>query len=203
MLRLPRRYRAPIVHDASGGHAFAGPRRGRTEGRGSGRLLLRLQELSNGGVPAWHLDASVFERAILQQLVEYIDMHLRLAPTLAAMALLAGLSPSHFARKFRQSTGVSLQRFINRRRVLASIPQLQANALSLAHIALALGFSSQSHFTRLFSDLTGMTPAKFRKQFRRTLGWRAPAAASTPLGKALIDLSLTPTDVTQHGSQSN
>jgi len=40
----------------------------------------------------------------------------------------------------------------------------------LARIALDLGFSSQSHFSRLFSDLTGMTPAKHRKQFRRTVG---------------------------------
>ena len=167
------------------------------------RLLLRLQELSNGGVPAWHLDASVFERAPLQQFVEYIDTHLRLAPTLPTMALLAALSPSHFAKKFRQSTGLSLQRFINRRRVLASIPQLQANTLSLAHVALSLGFSSQSHFTRLFSDLTGMTPAKFRKQFRRTLGWRAPAAAFTPLGKALSDCSWPSLDAAQQGSQSN
>ncbi|MBM4013222.1 MAG: helix-turn-helix transcriptional regulator [Planctomycetes bacterium] len=36
----------------------------------------------------------------------------------------------------------------------------------LASVALDLGFSSQSHFTRLFSSLTGMTPAKYRKQFR-------------------------------------
>ena len=37
-------------------------------------------------------------------------------------------------------------------------------------LALDLGFSSQSHFTNLFSSLTGMTPAKYRKQCGRTLG---------------------------------
>lgn len=134
------------------------------------RLLFHLQRLSNGGVPTWHLDESVFDRRALEQYVEYIDTHLQLTPTLEKMGLLAGLSPSHFAKKFRQSTGFSLQRFVNRRRVLSSIPVLQSNAMTLAEVGLDLGFSSQSHFTRVFSELTGMTPAKFRKQFRRTVG---------------------------------
>jgi AraC family transcriptional regulator len=120
----------------------------------------------------------VFDRVEMQHFVDYIDAHLRLAPTLSAMAILAALSPSHFAKKFRQSTGFSLQRFINRRRVSASIPLLQVNSDSLAGIALDLGFSSQSHFTRLFSEMSGMTPAKYRNQFRRTVGWRAPASTS-------------------------
>jgi len=132
------------------------------------RLLFRLHELGGGGVPDWHADGSVFDRGELHQFVDYIDAHLRLAPTLSAMALMAGLSPSHFAKKFRLSSGLSLQRFVNRRRIAAAIPLLQANSDTLAGIALDLGFASQSHFTRLFSDTTGMTPAKFRKQYRRT-----------------------------------
>jgi AraC family transcriptional regulator len=47
---------------------------------------------------------------------------------------------------------------------------LKSDATTLTRVALDLGFSSQSHFTRLFSDLTGMTPAKYRKQFKRTVG---------------------------------
>ncbi len=140
------------------------------------RLLFRLQELGGGGSPDWQADGSVFNRAEMQQFVDYIDAHLRLAPTLSAMALVAAMSPSHFARKFRHSTGFSLQRFINRRRISASIPLLQANADTLAGIAHDLGFSSQAHFTHLFSTLTGMTPAKYRKQFRRTVGWQKPAS---------------------------
>jgi AraC-like DNA-binding protein len=139
------------------------------------RLLFRLQELGGGGVPDWQADGSVFNREEMQQYVDFIDAHLRLAPTLSAIALMAALSPSHFAKKFRQSTGLSLQRFINRRRVLASIPLLQVNSDSITGIALDLGFSSQSHFTRLFSEMSGMTPAKYRKQFRRTVGWRVPS----------------------------
>ncbi|MFM8493965.1 MAG: helix-turn-helix transcriptional regulator [Planctomycetia bacterium] len=103
-------------------------------------------------------------------LVEHIDSHLAVAPSLSDMGWRVGISPSHFARKFRHSTGLSLYRFINRRRILRSLDTLRDESQSLAGVSLDLGFSSQSHFTRLFSKLTGMTPAKYRKQVRRVVG---------------------------------
>lgn len=136
----------------------------------SRRLILRLAELSGGTVPCWLTDASLFNRRALAAFVDYIDAHLRVTPTVAEMGRLAALSPSHFARKFRLSTGLSLQRFVNRRRLQKSLVALEASSRPLAQVAVDLGFSSQSHFTRLFSGLTGMTPAKYRKQFRRVVG---------------------------------
>jgi AraC-like DNA-binding protein len=133
------------------------------------RLILRLVELNGGGKPDWHDDASVFDRRTLFNFVAYLDAHLHIAPSLSDMAVIAGVSPSHFAKKFRQTTGLSLNRFANRRRILRSLETLKTDA-SLAGIALDLGFSSQSHFTRLFSGLTGMTPAKYRKSVKPTLG---------------------------------
>lgn len=144
-----------------------------TEGRkdeAARRLILRLIELCGGGTPDWHADSSVFDKRTLEHFVEYIDEHLKIAPTLSDMALLGGMSPSHFARKFRLSTGLSFHRFVNRRRIYRSLGILLEDSTALAGIALDLGFSSQSHFTRLFSDLTGSTPAKFRKQHMRTVG---------------------------------
>jgi AraC-like DNA-binding protein len=137
------------------------------------RLIPRLHRLGGGKAPEWQTDGSPFDRVTMHNLRDYIDAHLRIAPSLSDMALLVGLSPSHFAKKFRYSTGLSLQRFINRRRISASIALLQANTDTLASISHELGFASQAHFTHLFSTLTGMTPAKYRKQFRRTVGWRA------------------------------
>lgn len=133
-------------------------------------LLLRITELTGGSKPDWHDDESVFEPRVLRYLVEFIDEHIRIAPTLSDMALLVGLSPSHFAKKFRQSTGLSLHRFVNRRRVVRSLETLKDQSQPLSHIAFDLGFSSQSHFTHIFSGLTGMTPAKYQKRFRRTVG---------------------------------
>ena len=137
------------------------------------RLILRLHRLSGGPAPDWECDGSGFDRVELRNLVDHIDAHLRVAPGLADMGRLTALSPSHFARKFRRATGCSLQRFVNRRRIQASFRLLQDDALPLAQVACELGLSSQSHFTRLFSGLTGMTPAKFRKHVQRPASGRS------------------------------
>lgn len=130
------------------------------------RLLLRVLELHGGGTPSWRRDGSGFDNRTLGDLVAYIDEHLSAGPLLGDMGPLVGVSPSHFARKFRLSTGLSLHRFVNVRRIQASFPLLRASETPLARVAIDLGFSSQSHFTRLFSELTGMTPAKYRKQIK-------------------------------------
>lgn len=125
------------------------------------RLLLRLLEL-HGLRPDWHDDASMFDRRTLDRIVESIDAHLTPVPSLDEFGQFVGLSPNHFARKFRRSTGLSLHRFVNRRRLRASFALLGDDSFPIAAIASDLGFASQSHFTRVFSSLTGMTPARFR-----------------------------------------
>ncbi len=134
------------------------------------RLILRISRLNGGGLPDWHDDSSLFDKRTLLGLTSYIDAHLHLAPSLSEMSSLVGSSPSHFAKKFRQTTGLSIGRFINRRRLAAAMVILRENSRPLTQVALDLGFSSQSHFTRLFSDLTGMTPAKYQKHCKRTIG---------------------------------
>lgn len=133
-------------------------------------LILRLLELTTGEKPDWHDDQGVFTAGTLTYLCEHVDAHIRVPPSLGEMGRLVGLSPSHFARKFRSSTGLSLQRFVNRRRIDRALRTLRSQSCDLAALALDLGFSSQSHLTRLFGDLTGMTPARYHKHFRRTVG---------------------------------
>jgi len=128
------------------------------------RLLLRILEIHGVDAPSWGHDTSGFDTRTLDDLVAYIDDHLSPGPALSDMGPLVGISPSHFARKFRQSTGLSLHRFVNLRRIQASFPLLRDSEIPLAHVAIDLGFASQSHFTRLFSEQTGMTPAKYRQQ---------------------------------------
>ena len=130
-------------------------------------LVLRLVEITQGGTPEWYADSGAFDSRTMGHITDYIDAHLQHYVPLSDLALLCKTSSSHFAKKFRQSAGLSLQRFVNRRRLQASMTLLSADSTPLSQIALDLGFSSQSHFTRLFSDMTGFTPASFRRQIGR------------------------------------
>lgn len=133
-------------------------------------LILRLVELLGGHAPDWHEDLAVFPPQAMKRVVEYIDAHLHHHIGLEEIASLVGHSPSHCARKFRHTEGLSLGRFVNRRRLARALDVLRRDSTPLSQVALDLGFSSQSHFTRLFSDLVGMTPAKYRKTFKPTVG---------------------------------
>ena len=104
-----------------------------------------------------------FEADAMRQIVERMDAQLGTHVSLETMAQIVGLSPGHFARKFQRSAGLSLNRFLNRRRIGASFAMLRDGSMPLARIALDLGFSSQSHFTRLFSGQTGITPHHYRR----------------------------------------
>lgn len=130
-------------------------------------LVLRLAEIMHGGTPEWRGDSSTFDNRTMEKLVDYIDAHLQHFTPLADLASQCNMSPSHFAKKFRLSVGLSLQRFVNRRRLTVSMGLLETGSTALSQIALDLGFSSQSHFTRMFSSLTGVTPANYRRQFGR------------------------------------
>jgi AraC family transcriptional regulator len=76
-----------------------------------------------------------------------------------------GVHPAHLARAFRQRYGCSLGEYQRRLRVEDASRQLIATKRSLADIALAAGFADQAHFSRVFKERTGMTPAKFRAAF--------------------------------------
>lgn len=131
------------------------------------QTLMRLAAITGGHPPEWAKDSSVFTPRLMALIVERVDAHLRVRASLEEISSGFGLSPSHFARKFRRSTGLSLDRFMNQRRIGRSLAVLKTDRTPIAQLSLDLGFSSQSHFTRLFSGLTGLTPHQFRRAQRR------------------------------------
>lgn len=75
----------------------------------------------------------------------------------------AGLSPGHFSQLLREATGRSFTDLLRLFRVEAACGMLRAQERSLADIAAACGFCDQSHFTRVFREMKGVTPRQFRE----------------------------------------
>jgi AraC family transcriptional regulator len=150
------------------------------------QIIMRLNALTGSREPDWQNDACVFSPHVMRQIVARIDAHLGVSMSLEQMGSDFGLSPSHFARKFRQSAGMSLNRFINRRRIGFAFGLLRLGKSPLSQLSLDLGLASQSHFTRLFREHTGLTPHRFRQlHCDRTIPMRRQAVGSngeTPLG---------------------
>jgi AraC family transcriptional regulator len=104
----------------------------------------------------------VLPRRKLQAVVEYIMENLEGSPTLEQMAAVAHLSPYHFARQFKATTGLPPYQYVIARRVERAQHLLSAdNELSLAEVALRVGFSDQSKFSFHFKRIVGVTPRQF------------------------------------------
>jgi len=84
--------------------------------------------------------------------------------TLDELSREAGVHPVHLSRVFRKYIGEGIGEYVHRLRVRAACEQILKPELSIVEISLALGFADQSHFTRAFRRVTGMTPAAFRSQ---------------------------------------
>ena len=79
----------------------------------------------------------------------------------------AYLSPYHFARQVKASTGRSPHQYVIARRVdRAKQPLQQDRNLSLAEVAASAGFSDQSQFSHHFKRLVGVTPGPLRTRAR-------------------------------------
>jgi transcriptional regulator of acetoin/glycerol metabolism/AraC-like DNA-binding protein len=99
----------------------------------------------------------------MRRVCDYVDAHLSESIDLTELAAVAGLSLFHFAREFKQSAGVTPHYYLVRRRVERAHHMLARTALSLSEVALAAGFADQSHLTRHFRRMIGMTPGEFRR----------------------------------------
>lgn len=102
----------------------------------------------------------------LQRIREYIEANLTESIELETLAEIAGLSKWHFARAFKQSVGTPPHLYLIQRRLQRAQELIAETDLSLALIALKSGFSDQSHFSRRFVMLFGVTPRSFRRSKR-------------------------------------
>ncbi len=84
-------------------------------------------------------------------------------PSVAALASAAGVHPDYLARSFRVWFGAPIGAYVRGLRIDWAAAQLGASTRPIVEIALRAGFADQSHFTRLFRQHTGLTPALYRR----------------------------------------
>ena len=103
-------------------------------------------------------------RSKLQRTVEFIDANLSSDLTITTIAEMLCMSPSHFARSFKLSTGVAPHQFVLKRRIEFAAQLLRNSTRPIAFIAQQAGFSTASHFTATFARVVGETPRRFRRE---------------------------------------
>jgi AraC family transcriptional regulator len=98
--------------------------------------------------------------ARLRKVEDYVRGHLAESIQIETLAELAGLSPFHFSRVFKQATGMTPHQFVIRE--LQAQQLIRETSRSLIEIALEVGYTSPSHFAQVFRQTVGMAPTQFR-----------------------------------------
>lgn len=113
-------------------------------------------------MPCTRASAGLSARALSRALA-FIEQRMCDGFTLDELARTAAISRFHFARQFRVSTGYSPMGYLLHRRIEQACDALRRDCGCIADIAAGLGFFDQSHFTRTFRRVTGMTPRAWAK----------------------------------------
>lgn len=98
----------------------------------------------------------------LRKVEDFVREHLAEEMSGEALAKVAGLSPFHFARVFKESTGMTPLQFVTRERITRAQQLIRETSRSLIEIALDVGYTSPSHFAKVFRRVAGVAPNEFR-----------------------------------------
>lgn len=98
----------------------------------------------------------------LRRVAEFVEANLESNLTIEELARASGLSRFHFARAFKQSTGFAPYQYVIKQRIERAKILLATKNLPIAGIGFSVGFKNQSHFTKLFRGVVGITPKAYR-----------------------------------------
>ena len=102
----------------------------------------------------------------LRRTIAYIQTHLEEQVSLATLAAVAQMSPTHFAHLFKHAIGLAPHQYVLRCRIEHAKRLLAETDLSLVDIVHQVGCADHSHFTALFRKHVTMTPKAYRNHTR-------------------------------------
>jgi AraC family transcriptional regulator len=126
-------------------------------------LLRRHSSLGRSSVRSLeHERLRGLPEASLRMVLDYVGDNLAEDLTLAEISCEVGMSPYHFSRMFKLSTGLSPHQYVIQQRIERAKVLLKNADLPVGVVAQDVGFASPSHFAQQFRRLTGVSPRSFR-----------------------------------------
>ncbi|WP_116952421.1 helix-turn-helix domain-containing protein [Jiangella endophytica] len=106
--------------------------------------------------------AGRLDHVLLDRVADVVEARLGDPLTVDDLAAAATLSPFHFARSFKASTGLAPHEYVTSRRMERAKSLLLSSRLSVPEVAYAVGLTNVSHFRRVFRRHTGLLPSQLR-----------------------------------------
>ncbi len=132
-------------------------------------LCFWLTDIITGFMDSMFRFAAIKHVDVFHKALSYIRQNYTQKLTLEAVAAQVYLSPTYFSKLFKEEMGCNFSTYLNRLRIAGSKKLLLQDNIKTADIASLMGFESQSYFTRVFKQQTGVSPGKYRESRGRNL----------------------------------
>ncbi len=137
---------------------------GRLYGESLGTALAaRLVQNYAVSKPSFEFKASSLPQSQLKRVIDYMKANLAQDLSILDLATLTGMSESHFSRSFKRSVGIAPYQYLMQQRVERAKQLLEKRTIAISTIALDCGFANQTHLTKVFRQMTGITPKAYQK----------------------------------------
>ena len=129
-----------------------------------GQLYVLLGALCRISVPGSRISSPKEES--MREVLDYIGRHFTEQLTVRDISRLFSYNETHFCRRFKKATGLTLMEYIRILRLEQAEVLLKTEEGEIREIAWRCGFRDESYFSRVFKEFNGKTPREFRKTNR-------------------------------------
>ena len=99
----------------------------------------------------------------IREIVDYIDLHLNDDLTLSTLAEHFNYSPAALSASFKKETDTNLTTYVKQTRIREAIRLFNSTPQSVSDVALSVGYDDFAYFSRVFKEITGMSPRDYIK----------------------------------------
>lgn len=116
-----------------------------------------------GSMATSGVEGTGFRKEVVRLAERFVYQNLGEKLTLANVAGAVGLSPTYFARMFKDETGLTFHSYVVQVRMQRAAELLKDHSLTIGEIAYIVGYPDQNYFSQVFKKVMGMSPTDYRK----------------------------------------